>query len=48
MFQPPALLDTDILSAVMKRNPLALARAEEYLAEHGSFRSSRATRSSEG
>jgi tRNA(fMet)-specific endonuclease VapC len=44
MAQPEALLDTDTLSAVMKRNPRALARAEEYLAEHGSLAFSIITR----
>lgn len=37
MGQPKALLDTDTLSAVMKGNPLVLARAREYLGEHGAF-----------
>jgi hypothetical protein len=41
MAQPKALLDTDILSIVMKRNPLALARTCDYLAEHGAFTLSR-------
>lgn len=31
---PAALLDTDILSAVMRQHPLALARARAYLAVH--------------
>ena len=31
---PPALLDTDILSAVMRQQPNALARARAYLAVH--------------
>lgn len=44
MPQPEALLDTDILSAVMKGNPLAAARAGEYLAEHGSLALSIITR----
>jgi tRNA(fMet)-specific endonuclease VapC len=36
MSQPirPALLDTDILSAVMRQQPAALARARAYLAVH--------------
>jgi len=37
MGQAKALLDTDTLSAVMKGNPVVLARAREYLAEHGGF-----------
>jgi tRNA(fMet)-specific endonuclease VapC len=37
MGQPKALLDTDILSPVMKGNLVVLARAREYLAEHGGF-----------
>ena len=44
MPQPEALLDTDVLSAVMKGNPLAAARAGEYLAEHGSLALSIITR----
>jgi len=44
MPQPEALLDTDVLSAVMKGNPLALARAAEYLSEHGAFAFSIITR----
>jgi tRNA(fMet)-specific endonuclease VapC len=31
---PSALLDTDILSAVMRQHPTALARAQVYLAVH--------------
>ena len=31
---PSALLDTDILSAVMRQHPTALARARAYLAVH--------------
>ena len=31
---PPALLDTDILSAVMRQHPSALAHARAYLAVH--------------
>jgi len=31
---PPALLDTDILSAVMRQHPSALAHARAYLAAH--------------
>ena len=41
---PPALLDTDILSAVMRRNAVAIARAQAYLAEHGRFTFSIITR----
>jgi tRNA(fMet)-specific endonuclease VapC len=44
MAQPEALLDTDTLSAVMKGNPLVLARARAYLAEHGSLALSIITR----
>jgi tRNA(fMet)-specific endonuclease VapC len=35
MAQPQALLDTDILSAVMRGNPRVVSRARAYLAEHG-------------
>ena len=31
------LVDTDILSAILRRDPNALARARQYLAEHGQF-----------
>ena len=35
---PEALVDTDILSEIMKgRNEVVRARATEYLATHGSF-----------
>src|SRR5262249_16599542 len=44
MAQPKALLDTDTLSAVMKGNPVAVARARDYLAEHGTFTLSIITR----
>ena len=37
MALPRALLDTDILSAVMKGNPAVIARARAYLAEHGAL-----------
>lgn len=29
----PVLLDTDILSAIMRRHPVATARAQVYLSE---------------
>lgn len=41
---PPSLLDTDILSAVMRKHPLVTARAHTYLARHGSFTLSIITR----
>lgn len=44
MGQPRALLDTDTLSAVMRGNPGVIARAREYLAEHGAFAFSIITR----
>jgi tRNA(fMet)-specific endonuclease VapC len=31
---PKTILDTDILSALMRRNPLALERSREYLSEY--------------
>ena len=37
-------MDTDILSAIMRRNPLVLARARFYLSEHGRFTISLITR----
>jgi tRNA(fMet)-specific endonuclease VapC len=44
MVQPKALLDTDILSAVMRGNPAVTARARAYLAEHGALAFSIITR----
>lgn len=35
MPQPAALLDTDILSELLKQHPLVTQRARLYLAEHG-------------
>jgi predicted nucleic acid-binding protein len=37
MVQSKALLDTDILSAVMRGNPAVTARARVYLTEHGAL-----------
>jgi tRNA(fMet)-specific endonuclease VapC len=34
MPQPPVLLDTDILSELLKQHPLVLQRVRTYLAEH--------------
>jgi tRNA(fMet)-specific endonuclease VapC len=31
------LLDTDILSAIMRQNPVVIPKARVYLAEHGQF-----------
>jgi tRNA(fMet)-specific endonuclease VapC len=39
-----ALLDTDTLSAVMRESPPVVAKAREYLAEHGAFSFSIITR----
>lgn len=39
-----ALLDTDILSALMRRTPVVVEKAQEYLAEHGAFSFSIITR----
>jgi tRNA(fMet)-specific endonuclease VapC len=39
-----ALLDTDILSAVMRKNPLAIERARSYLEVHRQFNFSLITR----
>jgi len=41
---PRSLLDTDILSAVMKRQPTALSRSAAYLADHRRFTFSLITR----
>ena len=38
------VLDTDVLSAVMRRNPLVLPSARKYLTEYGSFTLSVITR----
>jgi tRNA(fMet)-specific endonuclease VapC len=38
------VLDTDILSAILRRNPLVLPKAQAYLAEHGQFTLSILTR----
>jgi tRNA(fMet)-specific endonuclease VapC len=40
----PALIDTDILSAILGRNPLAVARADEYVAQHRRLAFSEMTR----
>jgi tRNA(fMet)-specific endonuclease VapC len=40
----PALLDTDILSAIMRKNPLATERARAYLETHRQFSFSVITR----
>ena len=37
MATPAMLLDTDILSALMRQDPLVMDKAEAYLAEHGAF-----------
>ena len=37
-------MDTDILSAVMKKNPVVIPKARSYLAEHGQFTLSILTR----
>jgi tRNA(fMet)-specific endonuclease VapC len=34
MAQPPVVLDTDILSELLKQHPLVLQRVRAYLAEH--------------
>ena len=38
------VLDTDILSAVMKKNPVVIPKARSYLAEHDQFTFSILTR----
>lgn len=44
MTVPKTLLDTDILSAIMKRHPNALNQARIYLATHAQFSFSLMTR----
>jgi tRNA(fMet)-specific endonuclease VapC len=44
MTSPQTLLDTDILSAIMRREPVAIAHARRYLAEHTQFTISIITR----
>jgi tRNA(fMet)-specific endonuclease VapC len=44
MTPPPAILDTDILSAVMRKKPTVMAKAATYLAAHGQFTFSIITR----
>ena len=41
---PQALVDTDTLSAVMRKHPMAVARAQAYLALHRQFTFSIITR----
>lgn len=38
------VLDTDILSAIMRQNPVVIPKAREYLTEHGQFTFSIITR----
>ena len=44
MAQPKTLLDTDILSAIMRGNPAVTAQASAYLAEHAALAFSLITR----
>ncbi len=44
MTSPQVLLDTDILSAIMRREPVAIARAQRYLSAHSQFTISIITR----
>jgi len=44
MSLPQVILDTDILSALMRKNPDVLAVARTYLAQHGQFTISIITR----
>lgn len=44
MTPPQHLLDTDILSAVMRQNPVVMATARSYLAAHDQFTFSIITR----
>lgn len=40
----PAVIDTDILSSIMRQNPQAILRARSYLTEYGRFNLSIITR----
>jgi tRNA(fMet)-specific endonuclease VapC len=44
MVLSPALLDTDVLSAIMRKNPMVLPNARAYLVEYGRFTLSIITR----
>ncbi len=41
---PRSLLDTDVLSAILRANPVVTTRAGEYLAQHGALTFSIITR----
>lgn len=45
MSHEQVLLDTDTLSAIMRQNPLVLAKAQAYLVQHSRFTFSIITRS---
>jgi tRNA(fMet)-specific endonuclease VapC len=44
MALPQVVLDTDILSAIMRQNPIVVSQARAYVAEHGRFTLSIITR----
>ena len=44
MGEGQALLDTDILSAIMRQNPVVIPKARQYLTKHGRFTISIITR----
>jgi tRNA(fMet)-specific endonuclease VapC len=44
MIQQQVLIDTDILSAIMRQNPLAIVKAMDYLNQHNKFTFSLITR----
>jgi tRNA(fMet)-specific endonuclease VapC len=44
MSLPQVILDTDILSALMRKNPNVIAKSKTYLAQHGQFTISIITR----
>ena len=44
MISPQVVLDTDILSALMRKNPKVTAQARTYLIQHGQFTISIITR----
>lgn len=44
MALPQVVLDTDILSSIMRQNPVVISKARAYLDEHGQFTLSIITR----
>jgi tRNA(fMet)-specific endonuclease VapC len=44
MMEPRTLLDTDILSLLLRQDPVVLSRSERYLSQHGELTISAVTR----